>query len=317
MKVFLTGASGYAGFHAALALTAAGYAVTGVVRRPDTPRLEFLRMQQIKLIRGDVAEPDSYRAELEQCDAIVHTMLDKKRHFETDRTFFEVIESLSKRPKRRRLVYTTGVSIIGKADVPILDETIEPHPQHPLGFRRTLEREAFALKNACTVVLRPGFIYGMDGFNSVSTDWFAMAEGGECVFRGDQEKGWSWTHVTDLADAYLLAMEAEESVVEGEIFHIVDERRPKGRDVMRACLDAAGYKGPIVAGEPKKGDNISMWFDQNGYSSSAKARQRLGWRSRQAGVIESADRLFAAWTAARPFNADPALRTRFPQAAEE
>src|SRR6185437_4378720 len=60
MKVFLTGASGYAGFHAALALTAAGYAVTGVVRRPDTPRLEFLRMQQIKLIRGDVAEPDSY-----------------------------------------------------------------------------------------------------------------------------------------------------------------------------------------------------------------------------------------------------------------
>jgi hypothetical protein len=34
-------------------------------------------------------------------------------------------------------------------------------------------------------------------------------------------------------------------------------------------------------------------------------------------VIESADRLFAAWTAARPFNADPALRTRFPQAAEE
>jgi nucleoside-diphosphate-sugar epimerase len=302
MKVFLTGASGYAGFHAALTLSLAGHRVTGVVRNPGQPRLQVLRMHEIKLLHGDVAEPDSYRAELEQCDAIVHTMLDKKRHFETDRTFFEVLESLSPRPKRRRLAYTTGVSIIGKVDAATLDETIEPNPQHPLSFRRQLEREAFALENVSTVVLRPGFIFGMDGFNSVSTDWFAMAQEGDAVFRGDQEKGWSWTHVSDLAEAYRLAIEADEKTVAGEIFHIVDEHRPKSRDVMRACLDAAGYKGPIRADVPVKGDNISMWFDQNGYSASQKARQRLGWRSREEGVIASADRLFAAWTAARAIN---------------
>jgi hypothetical protein len=71
---------------------------------------------------------------------------------------------------------------------------------------------------------------------------------------------------------------------------------------MRACLDAAGFTGPIVAGEPKKGDNISMWFDQNGYSSSRKARERLGWTSRQQSVIESADRLYGAWKAAQALN---------------
>jgi nucleoside-diphosphate-sugar epimerase len=299
MKVFLTGASGYAGFHAALALSLAGHTVTGVVRNPGQPRLQVLRMHEITLIHGDVAQPDSYRAELEQCDAIVHTMLDKKRHFETDRTFFEVLESLSPRKPRRRLVYTTGVSIIGKVDAAILDETIEPNPQHPLSFRRTLEREAFALANVSTVVLRPGFMFGMDGFNSLSTDWFAMAEEGDAVFRGDQEKGWSWTHASDLAEAYRLAIEADEKTVDGEIFHITDEHRPKSRDVMRACLDAAGYKGPIRADVPIKGDNISMWFDQNGYSTSQKARDRLGWRARQDGVVASAERLFAAWTAAR------------------
>jgi nucleoside-diphosphate-sugar epimerase len=108
--------------------------------------------------------------------------------------------------------------------------------------------------------------------------------------------------VSDLAEAYRLAIEADEKTVAGEIFHIVDEHRPKSREVMRACLDAAGYKGPIRADVPIKGDNISMWFDQDGYSASQKARQRLGWRSREEGVIASADRLFAAWTAARAVN---------------
>ena len=299
MKIFLTGASGYAGFHAALRLAAAGHIVTGVVRRPEQPRLEELRRHEIELIHGDVAEPDTYRAALEDCDAIVHTMLDKKRHFETDRAFFAAIEALPPRKTRRRLVYTTGVSIIGKVPVSLLDETIEPNPAQPISFRRQLEREAFALKNASTTVLRPGFIFGADGFNSISTDWFAMVEEGEAIFRGDTEKGWSWIHVDDLAEAYRLAVEAEESAVNGEIFHITDEHRVLCLDVMRACVKAAGYTGEIKLAEPVKGDNISMWFDQNAYSSSRKARERLGWASRHDSVIASAERLYAAWKAAQ------------------
>ena len=295
MKIFLTGASGYAGFHAALRLASAGHVVTGVVRRPEQPRLRELRKHEIRLIKGDVAEPDTYRAELAQCDAIVHTMLDKKRHFETDRAFFAALEALPPRAKKRRLVYTTGVSIIGKIDVPELDETIEPNPAQPISFRRTLEREAFALNNVSATVLRPGFIFGADGFNSISTDWFEMAEKGEAIFRGDREKGWSWIHVEDLAEAYRLAVEADHALVGGEIFHVVDENRPLCRDVMRACVDAAGFRGEIDFQPPVKGDNISMWFDQNGYSSSRKIRERLGWSSRHEGVIASVNRLYPAW----------------------
>ena len=295
MKIFLTGASGYAGFHAALRLASAGHVVTGVVRRPEQGRLRELREHEIRLIKGDVAEPATYREELADCDAIVHTMLDKKRHFETDRAFFGALEALPPRARKRRLVYTTGVSIIGKVDVPVLDETIEPNPAQPISFRRALEREAFALKNVSATVLRPGFIFGADGFNSISADWFEMAEKGDSIFRGDREKGWSWVHVEDLAEAYRLAAEADDGVVGGEIFHVVDENRPLCVNVMRACLDAAGFAGDMRFEGPVKGDNISMWFDQNGYSSSRKIRERLGWTSRHAGVIESARRLYAAW----------------------
>ena len=56
MKVFVTGVSGYAGFYAALRLAAAGHNVTGLVRHPEQPRLNTLRIQEVRLVTGDVGE---------------------------------------------------------------------------------------------------------------------------------------------------------------------------------------------------------------------------------------------------------------------
>jgi nucleoside-diphosphate-sugar epimerase len=299
MRVFVTGVSGYAGFHAALRLAAVGHTVTGLVRNPEQPRLNILRMQEVTLLRGDVCETGAYRAELERSDVVIHTMLDKKRPLDADRALFAALQALPSRTPRRRFIYTTGCSIFGKVPVAIMDERTEPNPDHPLAFRRGLEREALALTNVGTVVLRPGFMFGNDGFNSVSTDWFAMAEKGEAVFRGDRERGWSWIHIADLAEAYRLAVEANENIVDGEIFHLGDQLRPLSLDVMRACLDAANYKGEIRFEGPTKGDNISSWFNQNEFIASQKARERLGWSTPHGGIIESAKRVYEAWKAAQ------------------
>ena len=297
MRVFVTGASGYAGYYAALRLADAGHLVTGLVRNPDQPRLNLLRIHEVMLLQGDVAQPETYRAELERSDVVLHTMLDKKRPFETDRALFAALDCLPPRTPARRFIYTTGCSIFGKVGVETIDEGTEPNPDHPLAFRRGLEREALALKNASTVVVRPGFMFGYDGYNSVSADWFEMAEAGEPVFRGDRDKGWSWIHIADLAEAYRLVSEADHAAVGGEIFHLADDRRPRSLDVMRACVAAAGVKTEIRFEGPKKGDNISTWFDQNEFISTQKARERLGWCARHAGVIDSADRIYRSWKA--------------------
>jgi nucleoside-diphosphate-sugar epimerase len=299
MRVLVTGASGYAGFYAALRLAATGHTVTGIVRHPEQSRLNILRTQEVALLTGDVCEPATYHSELARSDVIIHTMLDKKRPLETDRALFGALQALPPRTPRRRLIYTTGCSIFGKVPVAVMDEQTEPNPDHPLAFRRGLEREALALSNVSTVVLRPGFMFGNDGFNSVSTDWFAMAEGGDPVFRGDRERGWSWIHIADLAEAYRLVVEAEESVVDGEIFHLGDEHRPRSVDVMRACLNAAGYQGDLRFEAPMKGDNISTWFNQNEFITSQKARDRLGWRTRHDGIIETAKPVYRSWRAAQ------------------
>jgi nucleoside-diphosphate-sugar epimerase len=299
MRVFVTGVSGYAGFYAALRLAATGHTVTGLVRNPEQPRLNILRMQEVALIRGDVGQSGAYRTELERSDVVIHTMLDKKRPLETDRALFAALQELPPRTPRRRFIYTTGCSIFGKVSVAIMDESTEPNPDHPLAFRRGLEREAFALSNVSTVVLRPGFMFGNDGFNSVSADWFAMAEQGDAVFRGDRERGWSWIHIADLAEAYRLVVEADEGVVSGDVFHLADERRPRSLDVMRACFDAAGCTRDIRFEGPMKGDNISTCFNQNEFITPRKARERLGWSTRHDGIIETAKTVYEAWKASQ------------------
>ena len=299
MKVFVTGVSGYAGFYGALRLAAAGHSVTGLVRHPEQPRLNMLRVQEVRLVTGDVGDVAGYRTELEASDVVIHTMLDKRNPQGTDRAIFAALGDLPARNPRRRFIYTTGCSIFGKLPILVMDETIEPNPAHPLSFRRTMEKEAFAIPNICTVVLRPGFMYGNDGYNSVSADWFAMAKANDVIFRGDQERGWSWIHIADLAEAYRLAVEADDSVVVGEVFHIGDPLRPRSLDVMRACVAAAGYKGEVRCEGPMKGDNISTWFNQNEFMTSQKARDRLGWRPQHAGVIECVDSVYASWCAAQ------------------
>jgi nucleoside-diphosphate-sugar epimerase len=299
MQVFVTGVSGYAGYYAALRLAAAGHTVTGLVRHPEQPRLNTLRIQEVRLVSGEVGDVASYRAELDSSDVIIHTMLDKRMPQETDRTLFAAVKAPPTRKLRRRFIYTTGCSIFGKLPILVMDETVEPNPAHPLSFRRTLEKEALAIPGIATVVLRPGFMYGNDGYNSVSADWFAMAKSKEVVFRGDKERGWSWIHIADLAEAYRLAAEADDSAVAGEVFHLGDELRPRSLDVMRACVAAAGHTGEILCEGPMKGDNISTWFNQNEFMTPQKARDRLGWRPRHAGIIECVKPVYASWAAAQ------------------
>lgn len=296
MRIFITGIGAYAGYHAALRLTALGHAVTGLVRNPAQPRLDLLSAHEVTLVQGDVGRPDGYRDLLEHSDVVIHTMLDKKQPFETDRAIFGAVAALPKRPGRpRRFIYSTGCSMFGKVPGP-LDEQSEPNPEHKLAFRRVLEREVLAL-DCSVVVVRPGFMYGNDGYNSVAADWFEAASAGDHEFRGDRTKRWSWIHIDDLAEAYRLVVEHE--TLDHEIFCLGDDEQPLSLDVMRRCFEVAGYTGEITFGPPKDGENISTWFDQNEVMTSAKAQRVLGWRVRHASVLAGLPSFYESWKAAQ------------------
>lgn len=301
MKVLVTGATGYAGFHAAIALRIAGHQVYGLVRDAANRRARELQCHEVNLAQGNLKEPETYRNHLEASDAIVHTVLDFDNPQGTDLKLFEAMSEVAKAsPKKRLFIYTTGCSIYGKRPERVMDETTPANPQHALAFRMQMEQKLFAMPmpSCRKVVLRPGFMYGLDGHSSVSGMWFEMGQKGKAIYRGDPEKGWSWVHVSDLAEAYVRVAESG-ATIDGEIFCIADEQRPKCLEVMRACLRAAGNECEVEFGPKHDDDLTSTWFDQNEFITSRKAYRVLGWSPRHTGIIDEVETYYASWKAAQ------------------
>jgi nucleoside-diphosphate-sugar epimerase len=141
-------------------------------------------------------------------------------------------------------------------------------------------------------------MYGNDGQSSMSGRWFAMGETGEVTYRGDPEKGWSWVHVTDLADAYVRIVEGGRSLGD-EVFCLADEQRLQCLGVMTACAREAGFTGQVQLAPADPQDWTSVVFDQNEFITSGKARRRLGWMPHHPGILDDLPAYYQAWKQAQ------------------
>ena len=157
-----------------------------------------------------------------------------------------------------------------------------------------MEKEVMQLEGYRIIILRPGFFYGKNALSGMSEEWFEAGKSGNVTYFGDTEKGWSWVHIDDLADAYVKVIEAGAKVAD-EIFCIADEQRLKCLDVFTACVRAAGYKGDIKKA-PMPADN---WFgnasDQNEFVTSHKANAILNWYPKHIGILDEIDAYYKAW----------------------
>lgn len=300
MNVFVTGAAGYAGHHTAIALRAAGHQVFGLVRDGNGGRAKELHKHEVHTVVGNLRQPDTYQNFLDNSDAIVHTVMDHQDPQGTDNTLFDALAAAAiGSPRKRLFVYTTGCSIYGKVPPRVMDESTPGNPKHALYFRMEMEKKVLALPGYRKMIVRPGFMYGKDGHSSMSAQWFAMGEAGTVVYHGDVDKGWSWVHVSDLAEAFVRIVDTGGIGLDGEIFCLADEQRPKCLDVMTACVRAAGFQGEIKTAPPDPSDWSSTVFDQNEFITSQKARRLLGWAARHTGILDDIDTYYAAWEAAQ------------------
>ncbi len=92
MDVLLLGASGYAGF--AAALRRAGGCVTGLVRDPHSAWPQALRRQQVRVLAGDLRRPATYRAALTTCYVCLTAALDYQDAVGTDLLLLEMLRGL-------------------------------------------------------------------------------------------------------------------------------------------------------------------------------------------------------------------------------
>src|SRR5579863_1782767 len=115
MKVFLTGGTGFVGHHVALALAAQGAELRMLVRKSSNlSNLEGIRGETFV---GDLAEPESLRAGLAGCDAVVHVAADYRLWIRDPQAMYRAnvdgtreLLRLAREARVRRVVYTSSVA---------------------------------------------------------------------------------------------------------------------------------------------------------------------------------------------------------------
>lgn len=129
MKVFVTGATGFVGSHVARELAARGADLRLLVRR--TSNLANLEGLAGRTVIGDLLEPESLRAAVRGCDAVMHVAADYRLWVrDPDAMYKANVEGtrallrIAREEGVRRCVYTSSVATMGfRSDGTIVDET--------------------------------------------------------------------------------------------------------------------------------------------------------------------------------------------------
>jgi dihydroflavonol-4-reductase len=115
MKVFLTGATGFVGHHVAKALSAEGADLRLLVRK--TSNLKNLEGVRGDTHVGDLLEPESLRAGLEGCDAMMHVAADYRLWIRDPKTMYRAnvegtreLLRMAREAGVPRVVYTSSVA---------------------------------------------------------------------------------------------------------------------------------------------------------------------------------------------------------------
>ena len=295
MRVFVTGATGYLGAAIAARLVRGGHEVYGLAHRPE--RAEALRAAGVKLLLGDIAQAESYVAELKNCDAVVHAATFDREVPRRDQMALEAIRAGVVDGRVRHVLYTSEAWVHGDTGDTIEDETTAPKPPELMAWRPAHEDVALDLVDheAHVSVIRPGVVYG--GAGGMFGSWFREArEKRTITYPGDGSQRWNLVHREDVAEGYRLALEHGRGA---QRFILVDESRFTVRELAEAAAAAAEAEARPLPREQVLAQlgpyGAALLMDQR--VSAAKARRELGWVPRHSSFVAEADALHREWAA--------------------
>jgi nucleoside-diphosphate-sugar epimerase len=290
MRVFLTGGSGYIGSAILDAFARAGHHVDALVRNRE--KVARIQARGGHPILGDLSEPASYADAVAAADGVVHAAFEHSPRGPTiDSTVLDLVLAPTKR-RKRFLVYTSGVWVLGNCASPV-DETAALNPPEISAWRPAQEQRVLNAKVLRPIVVRPGIVYGSS--RGIVGDLFKDAANSLVRVIGGGDNHWPLVHDRDLADLYLrVATQADAS----GIFHANDEGDERVNDLVAAIASHAKTKPsirhmPLAEARKKMGPYAdALVLDQLVRSPRARA---LGWSPSLHSVAGNAARLFEEW----------------------
>jgi uncharacterized protein YbjT (DUF2867 family) len=153
-KVLVTGGTGFVGGHVVHALRAEDLDVRCLVR--DPARAAKLAAWDCELIRGDMADAAAVRNAVEGCDTVVHLVAIRQgKEEQFDRVMIEGTSRLVAAAKEAGIRRFVLMSALGTGE-----DTKDLVPYYRAKWQMEQALEESGLEH---VILRPSFIFGLDG----------------------------------------------------------------------------------------------------------------------------------------------------------
>ncbi|MFC8074250.1 NAD-dependent epimerase/dehydratase family protein [Streptomyces sp. NPDC057307] len=274
MQVFITGGSGYIGRATVQALIRHGIEVTALARSEHSART--LTDLGATPVAGALTDTGVLREAAGRADGVIHLGVDyAEGTADVDRAAAEAMqEGAGSGP----YVHTGGAWVYGDTDG-VVDENAPQSPPRITAWR--LENEKRVLARATTgerpVVVMPGLVHGHSG--GLTQAYFVepgrAAGAVPCI--GDGSNHWALVHVDDLAELYVLALNAPA----GSVYAGVGGQNLPLADITRALSHAAGCPGriePLTLEEAERRMGpIAEAFALDQQLTGARARRELGW----------------------------------------
>ncbi|HEU4392542.1 MAG TPA: NAD-dependent epimerase/dehydratase family protein [Solirubrobacterales bacterium] len=310
MKVFVTGGTGFIGGEVVRQLRQRGDDVVCLVRTPEKGKK--VADLGCELVAGDLADTGALRTGMEGCDAVVHAAamyevgIPTKQHpamWEANVAGTERVMKAALEAKVPRTVYVSTCGVFGNTHKQVVDETYEHPGKEFTSYYEETKLEAHKIvkrmiadQGLPAIIVQPGGVYG-PGDTSQVADLLQEFFAGKLPLLPFPELGICMTHVEDIADGILLALDkgklGETYVISGPVTTMreaietvakVSGRKAPKRDLPTGLMKAMVPIGPLVGklmGQPpnlreliSSADGVTFW------ASYEKAGRELGYAPR-------------------------------------
>jgi dihydroflavonol-4-reductase len=338
MRVFVTGGTGFIGWHLVQKLLRRGHSVWALARSETGAA----RLQQAgaTVVWGDILDPESIRDVIRDSDLVYHLAawyklgkLERGTAEQVNVNGTRNVLSLAYELGVPKIIYTSSINVLGDTRGQIVDENYQMPLEAGRHFLSEYDRTKWKAhyevalplidKGAPIIIVMPAAVYGPGDPSLVGDLMRAYYMGFFPLFPGPETK-LAPAHVEDIAEGHLLAAEkgriGESYLLTGPPLSFRDMARlwaqASGKPAPKAFIPAS-YLRPIapLAGQLQKILPLPPLLSQDGaqimgatyLASSEKARRELGWQARppEQGFRETFD--YIAQTRKPAMSLDPRL----------
>lgn len=306
MKVFLTGATGYIGSVVVEKLLQKGHQVIALARSENSA--EKLLSSGIETVFGDLDNSDVLTEAVKNADAVIHAGFKQSEHgflvslVNERKSVNALLEGIKNTNKP--IIYTSGTGLLGDTGTVIFDEntpdkidlndpeiTEKDEMTQAIHQRMRTESDVLNTSGVKGIVLRPPNVYGRSHGHSLITNVINASKNIEAVPYADfsADNLWSFVHVNDLADLYVLAIENSKG---GELYYASGETGLKTKEIAKALSRSLHYEGKTSAVEMDEliqlfgGPFMASFWSWNNQVTNEKAKRLLNWQPKHTEMLE-------------------------------